>query len=144
MQHFWTRDKHPDRLLLAVILLLTFMGMVYLYSTGAYYGEARFHDSAYYFKKQLMAVSLGLAVMYGVSCVEYTWITRRAGLFYLISLLLSAAVLVVGKEYNGSRRWLAIGPLSFQPAEFAKAAVIILLALVISRRAGKSTGFFLR
>lgn len=142
MQHFSARGQRPDRLLLAAILLLTALGMVYLYSTGAYYGEARFHDPAYYFKKQLMAVSLGLAVMYGISRVEYTWITRRAGLIYIASLLLSAAVLVVGKEYNGSKRWLALGPLSFQPAEFAKAAVIVLLAAVISKRAGKSTGFF--
>lgn len=142
MGHLWIRGKHPDRLLMTVILLLTAMGMVYLYSTGAYYGEARFHDHAYYFKKQLLAVSLGLAVMYGVSCMEYTWIIRRAGLFYFASLLLSAAVLVVGKEYNGSKRWLAFGPLSFQPAEFAKAAVIILLVFVISRRPGERTGFF--
>ena len=104
MGHLWIRGKHPDRLLMTVILLLTAMGMVYLYSTGAYYGEARFHDHAYYFKKQLLAVSLGLAVMYGVSCMEYTWIIRRAGLFYFASLLLSAAVLVVGNEYIGSKR----------------------------------------
>ncbi len=142
MRRFWIRGQHPDRLLTVVILLLTVLGMVYLYSTGEYYGTARFHDPTYYVKKQLIAVSLGLAVMYGVSCMEYTWITRRAGLFYFVSLLLSAAVLVVGKEYNGSKRWLALGPLSFQPAEFAKAAVIILLASVISKRTAESAGFF--
>ena len=38
MGHLWIRGKHPDRLLMTVILLLTAMGMVYLYSTGAYYG----------------------------------------------------------------------------------------------------------
>lgn len=142
MHPFGVRGRRVDFLLLAVILLLTVLGMVCLYSTGAYYGEARFHDSAYYFKKQLLAVSLGLTVMYGVAHVEYTWITRRAGLFYFVSLVLSALVLLVGKEYNGSKRWLAVGPLSFQPAEFAKAAVIILLVHVISKRTGKSTGFF--
>lgn len=142
MRRFWIRGQHPDRLLTVVILLLTVLGMVYLYSTGEYYGTARFHDPTYYVKKQLIAVSLGLAVMYGVSCMEYTWITCRAGLFYFVSLLLSAAVLVVGKEYNGSKRWLALGPLSFQPAEFAKAAVIILLASVISKRTAESADFF--
>ena len=142
MGRLWIRGQHPDRLLAAVIVLLTALGMVYLYSTGAYYGAARFHDPTYYVKKQFMAVSLGLAVMYGVSCIEYTWITRRAGLFYFVSLLLSAAVLVVGKEYNGSKRWLAFGPLSFQPAEFAKAAVILLLASVISKKKAENAGFF--
>ena len=142
MRQFLAGRQHTDRLLLVSILLLTILGMVYLYSTGAYYGEARFHDPAYYFKKQMIAVSLGLAVMYGVSRVEYTWIIRFAGLFYVTSLLLSAAVLLVGKEYNGSKRWLAFGPLSFQPSEFAKAAVIFLLAAVISKRKGDRTGFF--
>ena len=130
----------PDIPLLLVILLLTGLGMLFLYSTGAYYGTARFHDAAYYFKKQLLAVSLGLIVMYGVSRMEYTPVIRRAGLLYILSCLLSAAVLVVGKEYNGSKRWLAIGPLSFQPAEFAKAAVILLLVRMISKREKQTTG----
>ncbi len=43
-------------------------------------------------------------------------------------------MLIFGDEYNGSRRWLAIGPVSFQPSEFAKVAVILLLARVISSR----------
>ena len=132
--------RRPDIWLAVLICLLTMLGMVYLYSTGVYYGEARFHDAFYYFKKQLLAVCLGLLVMYGVSRVEYTWITDRAGFFYILSLCLSAAVLVVGKEYNGSKRWLAFGPLSFQPAELAKAAVILLLAHVISKREKKTAG----
>ena len=43
-------------------------------------------------------------------------------------------MLFFGDEYNGSKRWLSIGPLSFQPSEFAKVAVIVLLARVISGR----------
>lgn len=140
MKSYLFHGRHPDGWLTFLICVLTALGMLYLYSTGVYYGEARFHDALYYFKKQLLAVSLGLLVMYGVSRVEYTWITDRAGLFYILSLCLSAAVLVVGKEYNGSKRWLAFGPLSFQPAEFAKAAVILLLAHVIGRRKKKPAG----
>lgn len=41
-------------------------------------------------------------------------------------------VLLVGDSYNGSRRWLSFGPLSFQPSEYAKLAVVVLLASVIS------------
>ena len=56
-----------------------------------------------------------------------------------MSLVLSTAVLFFGDEYNGSKRWLSLGPLSFQPSEFAKLAVILLLASVISRRVRKMT-----
>lgn len=51
--------------------------------------------------------------------------------------MLSSLVLVVGREYNGSKRWLALGPLSFQPAEFAKVAVILLLAWAVDRKKGR-------
>ena len=52
---------------------------------------------------------------------------------YLAAVLLSIAVLFVGDEYNGSKRWLSLGPLSFQPSEFAKVAVILFLAHVITK-----------
>lgn len=52
---------------------------------------------------------------------------------YLISMFLSGAVLFVGQEINGSKRWLNLGPLSFQPSEFAKVAVILFLAWQIER-----------
>ena len=104
----------------------------FLYSTSAYNGRVKFHDSSYYFKKQLFATSLGLMGMYLISCMDYHVLVRFAPFFYLISLLLSLAVLLFGDEYNGSKRWLSIGPLSFQPSEFAKVAVILLLTWVIT------------
>ena len=58
--------------------------------------------------------------MYLVSQIDYHIWIRAAVPGYLLSLLLSTAVLFVGQEYNGSKRWLALGPLSFQPSEFAK------------------------
>ena len=123
-------------LLLCVLILVVF-GLVVLYSTSAYNGRVKFADSAYYLKKQFFATSLGLAAMYGVSKVEYHKWERLAVLGYLVSILLSTAVLFFGDEYNGSKRWLSLGPLSFQPSEFAKVAVILLLASVISRRVHK-------
>ena len=136
------KDKigKPDYSLLAVVLFLTVFGLITLYSTSAYNGQVRFHDSAYYFKKQLFATALGLLSMYLVSRLDYHMLMRGAIPAYLISLGLSGAVLAVGDSYNGSRRWLSIGPLSFQPAEYAKLAVILLLACLVSSRK-KNQGF---
>ena len=78
--------------------------------------------------------------MYLVSRLDYHMLMRGAIPAYLISLGLSGAVLAVGDSYNGSRRWLSIGPLSFQPAEYAKLAVILLLACLVSSRK-KNQGF---
>ncbi len=124
----------PDYCLLAAVLFLTAFGLITLYSTSAYNGEVRFGDSAYYFKKQLFATCLGLASMYLVAQLDYHLLWQAAVPVYLVSLALSGAVLLVGDTYNGSRRWLSLGPLSFQPAEYAKLAVILLLARVVSGR----------
>ena len=134
------QGKEPfDYSLLLVVLLLVVFGLVVLYSTSAYNGQVKFADRAYYLKKQLFATSLGLAAMYAVSCIDYHKWERLAPLGYVISLLLSTAVLFFGDEYNGSKRWLSLGPISFQPSEFAKLAVILLLASVISKRVRKMT-----
>ena len=121
-------------------MILVIVGLVFLYSTSAYNGRVKFHDSAYYFKKQLFATSLGLMGMYLVSRMDYHLLVRFAPFFYLISLFLSLAVLLFGDEYNGSKRWLSIGPLSFQPSEFAKVAVILLLTFVLIKTDEKKQG----
>ena len=130
-------ERKTDKTLLILVLILVILGLVILYSTSAYNGRVRFHDSAYYLKKQLFATSLGLMGMYLVSRVDYHRLVQMAPLFYGASLLLSTAVLFFGQEYNGSKRWLALGPLSFQPSEFAKLAVILFLADRIEKTKGK-------
>ena len=130
------REPFDYGLMLCVLILVVF-GLVVLYSTSAYNGRVKFADSAYYLKKQFFATSLGLAAMYAVSRIDYHKWERLAVLGYLASIVLSTAVLFFGDEYNGSKRWLSLGPLSFQPSEFAKVAVILLLASVISRRVRK-------
>lgn len=131
-----TDTREPvDYVLLILVLILVVFGLVVLYSTSAYNGRVKFADSAYYLKKQFFATSLGLMAMYMVSQVDYRRWLPAAGLGYGISLVLSTAVLFIGDEYNGSKRWLSLGPLSFQPSEFAKLAVVVLLASIVSKNA---------
>ncbi len=130
-----------DVTLLALVLALLAFGLVMLFSTSAYNGLVRFQDSGYYLKKQLFATSIGLAVMAAVSRIDYRVWRRFASAAYLCALALSGLVLAVGKEYNGSKRWLALGPLSFQPSEFAKLAVILFLACAVERLADRMGKF---
>ena len=124
-----------DYVLLILLLLLVVFGLVVLYSTSAYNGRVKFADPAYYLRKQFFATSIGLFSMYLVSCMDYRRLQNYAWIGYGIALMLSTAVLFVGREYNGSKRWLALGPLSFQPSEYAKLAVVVLLAAIVSRNA---------
>lgn len=129
--------RRLDCTLLILVLFLVGFGLVTLYSTSAYNGQVKFSDPAYYLKKQFFATVLGVAAMYLMSCIDYHMLTKFAVPGYLVSLGLSALVLVAGDSYNGSKRWLSLGPLSFQPSEFAKLAVILFLACMVSRQKQK-------
>lgn len=131
-----------DMTLLTLVVLLTVLGLVILFSASEYNGRVRFHDSAYYFRKQLFASSLGLGVMYFVSNISYRFFVRLAPAAYFLSMLLSTAVLLFGQEINGSKRWLNLGPLSFQPSEFAKVAVVLFLTWQIDNSRKKTDGFW--
>ena len=112
-----------------------------LTSISAYNGNVKFHDSFYYLKKQGFATGLGLVGMAVVSRIDYhRWIPLAVP-GYLLSILLGVAVLLFGEEYNGSKRWLSLGPVSFQPSEFAKVAVIVFLSWLIEKNIKKMGKF---
>ena len=131
------RRKKADMILLATVILLVIVGLVILYSTSAYNGRVKFQDSFYYLKKQVFATSLGLLVMYVVSQVDYHIWKRYTILIYISAIALSVMVMFFGKEYNGSKRWLSLGPFSFQPSEYVKVSVILFLAWFIAKSVKK-------
>ena len=131
-----------DTVLVALVLILVVFGLAALFSASEYNGRVRFHDSAYYFKKQLFATALGLLVMYLASRVDYRRSVKLAPAAYIFSLFLSAAVLLFGQEINGSKRWLNLGPLSFPPSEFAKVSVVLFLTWQIERSHKRTDGFW--
>ena len=128
------KNKTFDYGLVVVVSLLVIVGGYILYSTSAYNGRVKFQDEFYYLKKQFFATSLGLACMYAMANIDYHVWQKFAVPAYGLSLVLSLLVLFIGDEYNGSKRWLSFGPLSFQPSEFAKLAVILFLAWLIEKQ----------
>ena len=128
--------KHTyDDTLLVTVLILVLVGLILLTSTSAYNGRVKFHDSYYYLKKQGLATVLGMAGMLWIARIDYhRWIPLAVP-GYLAAIGLSIAVMAFGKEYNGSKRWLSLGPFSFQPSEFAKVALIIFLSWIVTKHA---------
>ena len=76
------------------------IGLVLLYSTSAYNGETKFHDSFYYLKKQGFATILGTVGMFVVARIDYRKWAVVANIGYLAAIALSVAVMLVGDEYN--------------------------------------------
>ena len=135
------KKKRYDGMLIFVVLLLVAAGLVILYSTSAYNGQVKFHDPFHYLKKQGFATLLGLFGMALIARVDYHKWVPLAIPAYVTSIILSVAVIFFGDEYNGSKRWLSLGPISFQPSEFAKVAVIFFLACLVSRNVQRMKRF---
>ena len=133
--------KYFDYSLLFLIIFLLCFGLVMLYSTSSYAGSNKFGDASYFVKKQLFATGLGIVGMYIVSKIPYRFWMKVSSMAYLAAIVLCTAVIFIGTEANGQARWLKIGPLSFQPSEFAKFAVIIFLATVIYKTPQKMGEF---
>ena len=120
-----------DYSLLFIVLFLLGFGLIMVYSTSSYEANLDFGDSAYYLKKQLFATILGLVAMIFVANVPYHFWERFAVLGYLVSVVLILLIIPFGIESHGAKRWLPIGPLTLQPAEVAKLAMILFLASMV-------------
>lgn len=80
------------------------------------------------FKNQLIWFGIGSAITIAVLFFHYSFFSRTAYLIYFLNLMLLAAVLVVGKESLGAKRWLGFGGFTIQPSEFMKVSMVICLA----------------
>ncbi len=124
-----------DPWLLTCALALVGIGLIMVYSAGSALAAKRYLDGAYFFKAQLVHAGVGLAVMALLASLDYRRLERLAYPLLLGVLLMLLLVLVpgVGHQAGGAVRWLHLGPLSMQPAEFAKLALVVYLAYSLSR-----------
>ena len=126
------KTEYVDYTMIFIVLFLLTFGLIMLYSTSSYEAALDYHDSAYFFKRQLAFSVFGLGVMALVSRVPYRLYKRLAVPAYVGAAIMVGLVSTgLGKEVNGARRWLNIAGVSIQPAEIAKLAMIIVLATVI-------------
>jgi len=91
-------------------------------------------DPNAYLKKQLVNIAIGIVLGVMVAATDHRWVRILAPLVYVASVAGLVLVLVMGSTINGSRSWIELGGMSVQPAEFAKLAVVIGMALLVAER----------
>lgn len=124
-------------LLFAVVALLV-GSVVMVYSSSSVVALTSYGDATYFMKRQLLWALLGLAVMAVTMRLDHRMLQdqRVVALLIVVSLALLLAVLVpgIGREVNGSRRWLRLGMLSFQPSELAKFGLVVYMSSLMARK----------
>lgn len=135
------RDYY-DYNLLAIVILLTCFGLVMLYSTSAYEAmlENGGDDMSYFRKQAIISVGAFILALVG-SQIDYHLLARFATPIYWVSLFLLFITKFIGREVNGAKRWIYFGPISFQPAELAKVAIILFLPVLIVKMGHKLRGW---
>jgi cell division protein FtsW len=138
-QHFSflpiTKGGAVDKLLLFTALGLSAFGLVMVYSASYILSQEKFGDGLYYFNHHLVFLIMGMACMGICRFVDYRFWEKCAapllGIGFLLMLL--TQVPGVGHRAGGAARWINLGGFSIQPVEFAKIAVVIMLAKILAK-----------
>ena len=130
------------------LLFITFslmgIGIVMLYSSSSIMAQQRFGDSMYFVKKQMLFAMIGMAVL--ILSKNFPYVVYRRLVYLILSVSLLSLIIVllpkIGYRVGGARRWLRFGPLSLQPAEFAKLALIIYISYSLAKKKERVQEFF--
>ncbi len=137
------KQASVDGGVLAVTVVLALIGLVMVFSASAVVAGNRFQDSIYFLKRHLAWLAFGFLLLQLASRMDYM-VWRRLALPALgLTAVLLVLVLVpsIGAMAKGARRWIRMGPISVQPAEMVKLAVVLYLACYLTKREGRLTGF---
>jgi cell division protein FtsW len=125
-----------DRWLFTTTLLLVFVGLVMVFSASAVMAREKFGSPYYFVERQLIFAVVGVIAMWILKGVDYRKYKHPAVVFTILGL---TTVMLLGVFFvhgsHGARRWLYLGPVSLQPSELAKPALILFLAYFLDSRA---------
>ena len=118
-----------------IVIALITLGLIMMFSASSSYSYYYFNDSFYYFKRQLIFALLGLVVLGIMSSVDYHVLKKAAVPILLVSFALLVAVLLVPPPpgFEDFHRWISLGPVTFQPSEVTKFAIILYFAWHMDR-----------
>lgn len=140
-----TAVRPPDRLLLGIVLFLSFFGVLMVYDSSVAIAIRDFGNQYYYAREQLKWLGIGVVVMIILSRIDYHLLHRFAlpAMVGVMALLLAVFIPGFGVRALGAHRWLNFGLFILQPAEAAKLVLIIYLAAWFSAKEKERLGAFL-
>ena len=125
---FKNANKTPDVLLAVFVVFLASFGVLMIYCASSYSAKILYGDSFFFVKKQAVGLVLGVAGLIFFSFVDYHIFNKFKIVFLIVGFALLGAVLIpgIGRATLGARRWINLGPISFQASEVAKFCFVFL------------------
>jgi len=123
-----------DRSFLILVIALIAVGSVMMFSASYVYAANETGDSLYYIKRHLAFIALGGLAMLFTYLWPYTAYKKYAEVIFFVACVLLVAVLVIGVAEGTAVRWIQIGQLTFQPSDFMKPAIVVLLAKYFDKK----------
>ncbi len=135
--------RRPDASLLVITGTLCAVGAVMVFSASSVLAFTRYHDAAFFLKRELLWLLIGIGALWAGACIDYGKLRGIAPWLLGLAIVLLTAVLFphLGTIQGGARRWFSLGPVSFEPSEFAKLTLVIYLAKLLSGREGHQRSF---
>src|SRR6056297_477482 len=139
-----SQTKQPDYILLATIFLLLTIGIIMVFSSSYIMAYKWYGNSFYFFTRQAIYTVIALVVFFITLRIDYHIWHKFAIPILLLSIFLLTTLYLPGfaRYIRGAKRWLTIGPLSFQPSELAKIALILYIADCLTRKKAKDISSF--
>jgi len=129
------KDSKIDKVLILVTALLLLFGLIMIYSTTSILAKEEYGDSFHFLKRQAIWLLVGLIIATVVSSLKYPYYLDKRLVFAVITVAIIGLVWVFfSGRINNTYRWVRFGGFSVQPSEFAKIAVILYLAFILSRK----------
>jgi cell division protein FtsW len=124
-----------DYVLLGTVLLLVGFGLVMVYSTTGITSQEKLGDSFFFAKRQLLSAFLGVLLMVGCFRIPTSFWRRVSPYLFFASLAVLLLPLIPGiaDRAGGASRWVKLGPIRFQPAEFVKVFMVVFMAGFFAR-----------
>lgn len=137
------KQKPADVFLLLTVGALVAIGAVMVFSASSVDGVTQFHDAAYFLKRELLWIAVGSCALWFGLRVDYCRLRAAAPWIFGLSVALLGLVLVphLGSMEGGAQRWFEFKSFSFEPSEFAKLAVVIMLARIFADREDGALSF---
>ena len=125
---------HIDWWIFISVITLMLFSIAFVYSAGSYFALIKGSNPEKLLLSHTARVFLAIALMFITARIDYHWWSKVSFYLMLLSLISLVAVLIVGTNVGGAKRWINLGLIPFQPSELAKFSVILHFGTLITRK----------